>query len=246
VKFILCTTEAHKVPATIQSRCQRFDFRNISAAKIAGHLQDVLRKESIAADDAAVMQVARLANGSMRDGLSLLDRLVAASTDGRISTPLLADVLGMPDDSVVAGLVAAIGAGDACVSLERAAALLEGGTSIDQALELMAERFRIVMLAAVCGADSELLEVADEARAEAARDAKAFEPATLAHLIAVCDAVLRSAKQSGAPRTLFDAAVVRMALAARFAPVAEVGAGTSARAQAPVPELPVKKPLRPM
>ena len=246
VKFILCTTEAHKVPATIQSRCQRFDFRNISAAKIAGHLQDVLRKESIAADDAAVMQVARLANGSMRDGLSLLDRLVAASTDGRITTALLADVLGMPDDSVVAGLVAAIGAGDARVSLERAAALLEGGTSIDQALELMAERFRIVMLAAVCGADSELLEVADEARAEAARDAKAFEPATLAHLIAVCDAVLRSAKQSGAPRTLFDAAVVRMALAARFAPVAEVGAGTSARAQAPVPELPVKKPLRPM
>jgi hypothetical protein len=110
----------------------------------------------------------------------------------------------------------------------------------------MAERFRIVMLAAVCGADSELLEVADEARAEAARDAKAFEPATLAHLIAVCDAVLRSAKQSGAPRTLFDAAVVRMALAARFAPVAEVGAGTSARQHAPVPELPVKKPLRPM
>ncbi|NBX33691.1 MAG: hypothetical protein EBR07_13375 [Planctomycetes bacterium] len=98
----------------------------------------------------------------------------------------------------------------------------------------------------MCGADSELLEVADEARAEAARDAKAFEPATLAHLIAVCDAVLRSAKQSGAPRTLFDAAVVRMALAARFAPVAEVGSGTSARAQAPVPELPVKKPLRPM
>jgi len=246
VKFILCTTEAHKVPATIQSRCQRFDFRNISAAKIAGHLQDVLRKETIAADDAAVMQVARLANGSMRDGLSLLDRLVAASTDGRISTQLLADVLGMPDDSVVAGLVAAVGAGDARVALERAAALLEGGTSIDQALELMAERFRILMLAAVCGADSELLEVADEARAEAARDAKAFEPATLAHLIAVCDAVLRSTKQSGAPRTLFDAAVVRMALAARFAPVAEVGAGTSARPQMPAPELPVKKPLRPM
>jgi len=85
VKFILCTTEAHKVPATIQSRCQRFDFRNIAATKIAGHLKDVLAKESIAADDAAVMQVARLANGSMRDGLSLLDRLVAASGDSRIT-----------------------------------------------------------------------------------------------------------------------------------------------------------------
>jgi len=245
VKFILCTTEAHKVPATIQSRCQRFDFRNISAAKIAGHLQEVLRKESIASDDAAVMQVARLANGSMRDGLSLVDRLVAASTDGRITAQLLADVLGMPDDSIVAGLVAAIGVGDARMSLERAAALLEGGTSIDQALELMAERFRVLMLAAVCGADSELLEIADESRAEAARDAKTFEPATLAHLIAVCDAVLRASKQSAAPRTLFDAAVVRMALAARFAPVAEMAAGTNTRATVP-PEPTVKKSLRPM
>ena len=113
VKFILCTTEPHKVPATIQSRCQRFDFRNIPAAKIAGHLRDVLSKESIACEDAAVMQVARLANGSMRDGLSLLDRVVAASTDGKVTAKLLSDVLGLPDTAVVARLVHAIGAGDA-------------------------------------------------------------------------------------------------------------------------------------
>ena len=62
----------------------------------------------------------------------------------------------------------------------------------------------------------------------AARDARAYDPATLAHLVAVCDAVLRSAKQSGAPRTLFDAAIVRMALAARFAPVAEAVSGAGA------------------
>jgi hypothetical protein len=89
------------------------------------------------------------------------------------------------------------------------------------------------------------LEIADESRAEAARDAKTFEPATLAHLIAVCDAVLRASKQSAAPRTLFDAAVVRMALAARFAPVAEMAAGTNNRATVP-PEPTVKKSLRPM
>jgi len=245
VKFILCTTEAHKVPATIQSRCQRFDFRNIAATKIAGHLKDVLAKESIAADDAAVMQVARLANGSMRDGLSLLDRLVAASGDGRITAQLLSEVLGMPDASVVAALVSAIGTGDARSALEHCAALLEGGTSIEQALELMADRFRTLMVAAVCGADSELVELAEEARADAARDAKSFEPATLAHLIAVSDAVLRAVKQSGAPRTLFDAAVVRMALAARFAPVGEVAAAGGSAAGAP-PGLTAKKAPRPM
>jgi hypothetical protein len=90
----------------------------------------------------------------------------------------------------------------------------------------------------------ELVELAEEARADAARDARSFEPATLAHLIAVSDAVLRAVKQSGAPRTLFDAAVVRMALAARFAPVGEAAAGGSA-VGAP-PGLPAKKAPRPM
>ena len=239
VKFILCTTEPHKVPATIQSRCQRFDFRNIPAAAIAGHLRDVLSKEGIGAEDAAVMQVARLANGSMRDGLSLLDRLVAASTDGRITQALLQDVLGIPDGALVNGLVAAIGSGDAKAALGSAAALLESGTSVEQALELLADRFRTLMVALVCGADSALVELADEARAEAARDASAFDPATLAHTIAVCDAVLRAVKQSSAPRTLFDAAIVRLALAARFAPVGEAASG------APPSEPPAKKAPRP-
>jgi DNA polymerase-3 subunit gamma/tau len=239
VKFILCTTEPHKVPATIQSRCQRFDFRNIPATAIAGHLRDVLSKEGIGAEDAAVMQVARLANGSMRDGLSLLDRLVAASTDGRITQALLQDVLGIPDGALVNGLVAAIGAGDAKAALGAAAALLESGTSVEQALELLADRFRTLMVALVCGADSALVELADEARAEAARDAAMFEPATLAHTVAVCDAVLRAVKQSSAPRTLFDAAIVRLALAARFAPVAEAASG------APPSEPPAKKAPRP-
>ncbi|MFM8639577.1 MAG: DNA polymerase III subunit gamma/tau [Planctomycetota bacterium] len=236
VKFILCTTEPHKVPATIQSRCQRFDFRNIATARIAGHLRDVLARESIAAEDAAVMQVARLANGSMRDALSLLDRVMAAG-DGRITAQLLSEVLGIPDGTAVAALAAAVGAGDAQAALRHAADLLEGGTSIEQALELLAERFRALMVASVCGAESELLELADEARAEAVRDARAFDAATLAHLIAVCDAVLRASKQSGAPRTLFDAAIVRMALAARFAPTAELGTDPGGP--------PAKKALRP-
>ena len=239
VKFILCTTEPHKVPATIQSRCQRFDFRNIPATRIAGHLRDVLSKESIAAEDAAVMQVARLANGSMRDGLSLLDRLVAASSDGRVTEGLLAEVLGLPDAALVRSLVAAVGAGDPRGALAASGALLEGGSSVEQALELLADRFRTLMVAAVCGADSDLVELGEESRREAADDARAFDPATLAHLVAVCDAVLRSCKQSGAPRTLFDAAVVRMALASRFAPSSE------AAAPGGPPGLPAKKAMRP-
>jgi DNA polymerase-3 subunit gamma/tau len=180
--------------------------------------------------------VARIANGSMRDALSLLDRLVAAGADGRVTVRLLEEVLGVPDAAAVAGVVSAIGSGDAQAALERAGALLEGGTSIEQAVELLADRFRTLMVAAVCGESTPLLELADEARAEAVRDARAFDPATLAHLVAVTDAVLRSVKQSAVPRTIFDAAVVRMALASRFVPTAEAAGGG---------EPPAKKALRP-
>ncbi|MDO8631483.1 MAG: DNA polymerase III subunit gamma/tau, partial [Phycisphaerales bacterium] len=71
VKFILATTETHKVPATIQSRCQRFDFRAIGARAIAAHLAVIAQAEGIQADEAVLRRVARLANGSMRDALSL-------------------------------------------------------------------------------------------------------------------------------------------------------------------------------
>jgi DNA polymerase-3 subunit gamma/tau len=252
VKFILCTTEPHKVPATIQSRCQRFDFRNIPTVQIAEHLRAVLAKEEISADDDAVMQVARLANGSMRDSLSLLDRLAAASATGAITSALLVETLGIPDAALVSGVARAIGTGSARDALERAAELLEAGSSVEQAIEQVADRLRTLMLVRVCGADSPLVELSAEARAEAATDAAPFEPATLAHMIAVCDAVLRSAKQSGTPRTLFDAAIVRLALAAQFAPTDEAAVSAQGAAPrlsasaAPRPtEPPAKKPLRP-
>ena len=79
VKFILCTTDPHKVLATIQSRCQRFDFKPIPALRIAAHMKAVLTREEVEADDEVVNRISRLANGSMRDGLSLLDRLIVAA-----------------------------------------------------------------------------------------------------------------------------------------------------------------------
>src|SRR5690606_37803535 len=70
VVFILCTTETHKVPATIQSRCQRFDFKNIPTAKIAEHLKEIIVKEKLQAEPDLLHMVARLGEGSMRDALS--------------------------------------------------------------------------------------------------------------------------------------------------------------------------------
>ena len=218
VKFILCTTEAHKVPATIQSRCQRFDFRALPAARIAEQLRLILAEEQIEADDEVVRQVARLGNGSMRDALSLLDRLLA-SGEARLGVELLEQMLGLPDQAIVHALVDAIIAGDAAAVLTQAEVLLSGGATVEQTLELLAQHFRTLMVASACGADSDLIDLSPDAIERAVQQASAFDLAGLVHAIALCEATARNARGSAAARALLDAVLVRLALAASFADV---------------------------
>jgi DNA polymerase-3 subunit gamma/tau len=232
VKFILCTTEPQKVPATIQSRCQRFDFRSISTPKISDQLRKILAAEGVEADEQVVTQVARLGRGSMRDALSLLDRLLAAG-EGKLTPDLLEQMLGLPDHALAEALVDAIADGDAGRALNAAADLLERGTGIDQSLEILIEYLRNLMLIDACGPDSELVELAAESRKTAARQASRFDAAGLAHMIAVCDAISRSASGSAAGRALFDAAIVRLCMSERFADITALLEGTEPRVVEP-------------
>ena len=230
VLFILCTTEPAKVPATVQSRCQRFDFRSLTAPQIGGQLRKILKAEGISADDDVIARIARLGRGSMRDALSLLDRLLAAG-DQTLEPQLLERMLGLPDQALVARVVDAVADGDARVALGAAAALLDGGAAVDQALELLIEHLRNLMIIAACGRDCELLELSASAREAAAKQAAHFDVAGLVHLIALCDAVARNARFSAVERALFDAVIVRMCQSehlADLAPLLEAAAtGTS-------------------
>jgi DNA polymerase-3 subunit gamma/tau len=219
VKFILCTTEPHKVPATIQSRCQRFDFRPIATARIVEHLKAVLQQEGVQAEDAAVHLVARLGNGSMRDALSLLDRLIAAAS-GAITMPLAEATLGLPDAALVNAISAAAARGNAAEGLRAAARLLESGSPVEQALELLAARFRDLLVLRTCGEATDLVDLSDEARVEAAGQAEAFGSEELVHLIAVCEAGMRAVRGSASPRTVLDATVARVCLHRGFEPLA--------------------------
>ncbi|MFO0875579.1 MAG: DNA polymerase III subunit gamma/tau [Phycisphaerales bacterium] len=236
VKFILCTTEPQKVPPTIQSRCQRFDFRSIPASRIAAHLRDVLGREGVAFDEQSIMQVARLANGSMRDALSLLDRLLAGvearpdAADGRsggLDASLVERLLGLPDASVLHALVEAFADGDAAAALRQGDELLQRGNTVEQGLEALAEHFRTLMIAGVCGAESDLLERAGEARAAAVAQSRRFGAAELVHRIALCEAAARSARSSSSPRAVFDALLVRLALGTQLLAGATGGAGAT-------------------
>lgn len=92
--FILATTELHKVPATILSRCQRFSFRRLTPGDIAGRMEDIARREQIDIEPDAVHLLSRLADGALRDGLSLLDQC-ASAVEGTITTESIAQTLGL-------------------------------------------------------------------------------------------------------------------------------------------------------
>ncbi|MAE61938.1 MAG: DNA polymerase III, subunit gamma and tau [Planctomycetaceae bacterium] len=227
LKFVLCTTEAHKVPATIQSRCQRFDFRNIATRAIAEHLRRVVDGEAVAADDALLYAVARLGQGSMRDALSLLDRLLATGEDP-LTTTLLEKMVGLPDRQHLTDLVDAIAEADPAATLKAADAMVATGIAQDQLLDALIEHLRDLMLIAACGPDSDLVELDEQSRAQAAQQAARFDTPVLVHMIALCENVQRNSKLSSTPRALLDAALVRLALSEQFADLAGLLAGAGA------------------
>lgn len=238
VKFILCTTEAHKVIPTIQSRCQRFDFRPIPVSRITAHLEEVIKSESITSDDGVINRIAQLANGSMRDGLSLLERLIAA-TDDRLDAEVLERALGLVPEELLSRVVDAIADSSPADTIRAGAALLDGGFAISQALDALAERFRDLLAAGVCGPDVEVLGMDEEQARTICERASAFQPEDLVHLISLCDAVAARARFSGAGRAVFDAGLVRMALQERFANAAallEGGGVPSSKKKRPAPD----------
>ena len=221
VKFILCTTEPHKVPATIQSRCQRFDFKAIPASKIASHLKFVLGEEGIQADAEVLSHVARLGNGSMRDALSILDRLLAGGATS-IKIGDMENALGLPSQTSITQLCDSISQCNMQVAFESADALLASGISLDRVLEVVAMTMRNALISKVCGVDTELLEVSEESRQNLATVGSQFDEATLTHMIALCDATSRQVRRAGSGRALFDATIARLCMAGQLAEAGSV------------------------
>jgi DNA polymerase III subunit gamma/tau len=221
VVFILCTTDVHKVPTTIQSRCQRFEFRAIPLPMIAAHLTKILGEEKVTADEDLVYSLARMGNGSMRDALSITDRLLA-SGEKHLTVKLLETLLGLPERELMSGLLDAIVSGNPGTAIEKAGAVLSKGTSIEQAIEVLLVRLRDLLVLFVCGEATALVELSEQAKKEEHARARRFEAAAIVHMIALCESVLQAVKRSSVPRALFDALMVRMAITDRIADAAAI------------------------
>ncbi|MCD4823023.1 MAG: DNA polymerase III subunit gamma/tau [Phycisphaerae bacterium] len=214
VKFIFATTEPEKIPATILSRCQRFDFRNISTARIAEHLADLCQRENVKADDEALYRVARAAAGSMRDGLSLLDQLLAGG--GNVTDAEVIRVLGTPPDERMVSIIKAIVDGNSAAALDELAAVLDSGVALSSVVSALGEIYRNMMIAATCGGDSELIELPESQRKDVAELAGRFSLPVLVQAVGITQTVGRNIRGSSVGRALVEAALVRLAEADKF------------------------------
>ncbi len=228
VKFVLATTEPQRVPATIHSRCQRFDFRSISVDKIAGQLRLILEAEGVGADDEVIRRVARLANGSMRDGLSLLDQLLSLGAEA-LAAELIDEILPAPHAETVGDLVECLSQGDAAGALAQLDAVLNEGHSLELVCSSLIDTFRQMLVIGVCGAETELVDVPQPVRERLGEQAGRYDAAALTYMIAVIEELRRSVRFSGSGRALTEAALVRLACMERFSSIEAMLAGLDKR-----------------
>ncbi|NDF70018.1 MAG: DNA polymerase III subunit gamma/tau [Betaproteobacteria bacterium] len=137
VKFVLATTDPHKIPVTVLSRCMQFGLKPIAVPTISARMSHILREEGITAEPAALDLLARAARGSLRDGLSLLDQAIAFG-GGQVSAGPVAAMLGVADTDALMAVLDAVSRGDPAATLTAADAVVDRGVSLDGALQELA------------------------------------------------------------------------------------------------------------
>lgn len=233
VKFIFATTEPNKVLATIQSRCQRFDFHNIPPDIVSTQVSKILKEEGISFEPDLLVHLARLANGSMRDALSLLDQLISAGTQP-LNARQLIDLIGIPDRQKVTVLLTAIADHAASPVLQGLDALLLTGQSAAQICEAMIEIMREAMVFQCAGRDSALLVLTDEERTAMADLAGKFDIAGLVYNITALEKLRWTLKNSETSRALLEASLLRLALSEHFIGIDQLAAQVRAMPAGPV------------
>ena len=221
IKFIFATTEPNKVIATIQSRCQRFDFSNIGPASIAGQLKSILKKEKIKYEEDLLLPLAKMANGSMRDGLSLLDRMISTGVEP-LNSRILEEFLGCPNSEKIWNLIGQIGDSDPAGTLAAIEDLISTGISEAQVVDSLIDYMRDLMVVKSTGTDSKLVILTDQQRKRAGELAEKFDVAALVYNISTLEKLRWTIKSSDTSRALLEASMLRFALSEHFLNVDEL------------------------
>lgn len=210
VIFILATTEPQKLPATIISRCQRFDFHRLTIAHIIARLQTVLKEIGASIEPDGLRLIARAANGGMRDALSLADQCLSFCGKTVTKQDVL-DTLGSVDQEILFGMSDAIQAGDAAQCLSVLNSVVRDGRDLTVFTADLNAHFRALMVAKTCGECADLLDVTDDQMDRYLKQAKNFSEEQILYAMEKLIAAQSNLRYYPAPRILLESTLVRIA-----------------------------------
>jgi DNA polymerase-3 subunit gamma/tau len=228
VKFILATTEPHRLPETILSRCQRYDFRRIALREIVDRLREIARSEGLKITDGALVLLAREADGSMRDAQSLLEQMLAsAGADSPVDEPFLEDVLGLAERRALYEISSAVIQGNARRCLELVSAMALKGRDLCRLSSDLVEHFRNLMVARLmfpsdAQNSTELLDLPDQEIADLKAQAGDLSVETLVDYFDFAAVGGDEVGRAPNPRFALEALVVKLATLPKALPVPEL------------------------
>lgn len=210
VIFILATTEVHKLPITILSRCQRYDFKRISIDTIAGRLAELTQAEQIDVDDRALRYVARAADGSMRDALSLLDQCVAFHFGEKLTYDNVLEVLGAVDNRVFSKLFQAVLASDTKACIREIEEMIIQGRDLSQLVNDFVWYMRNLLIAKTTDEPGDMLDMSEENLAVLKEEAAGVDTETLMRYIRIFSELSGQLRYASQKRILVEIAFIKL------------------------------------
>lgn len=210
VIFILATTEVHKIPITILSRCQRYDFRRIGIDTISGRLTELLKKEEVNVEEKAVRYIAKTADGSMRDALSLLDQCIAFHLGKDLTYDMVLDVLGAVDTGVFSRLYQCILEKDVKGCVHLLDEIVIQGRELTQFVIDFTWYLRNLMLLASADVEEDILEISSDNMIEMKEDAKKTDVEKIIRYIRVFSELASSIRYATQKRILIEIALIKL------------------------------------
>lgn len=208
--FILATTEVHKIPLTILSRCQRYDFKRISVGTIADRLRELLDREGIRAEDQALTYIARLADGALRDGLSLLEQCISFYFGQTLTYENVLKVLGAVDHEVYASFAAVLVRNDVAGMMQLLDRILSEGKDLTRFCDEFIWYLRNILIVKSTDHPEHILDMSEENRRIIAEAAKQIETEMIFRYIRVLSEVENQMRYASQKRVLFEVALIKL------------------------------------
>lgn len=210
VIFILATTEVHKIPITILSRCQRYDFRRISIDTISDRLKELTDKEHVQIEDKAVRYIAKVADGSMRDALSLLDQCIAFYFEQELTYDKVLDVLGAVDTEVFSRMLREILNGDAAAALGVLQDIVLQGRELSQFVTDFAWYLRNLLLIKSADGVEDIIDVSSDNLVRLKEEAQIAENDTIMRYIRILSELSGQIRYASQKRILIEMAIIKL------------------------------------